>query len=179
MVGIAIAEDAGRDAGRAAYRAMILLTALFGSFVSDLLFIAITRRLLRAVQPIKNYLVIVLIVVANLLCAVVLVIFPLTWGRFEVRSNKHAPLGALLVFTSLMNYLDAFLALLFVLLSIILLVHRVLWPLLSRTLFRLQDIGAKGRRAILMSVGLSLLGTSIFGGEFPKLWEKILEHFGG
>jgi hypothetical protein len=43
----------------------------------------------------------------------------------------------------------------------------------------MQDIGTKRRRAILATIGFSLLGTSVFGGEFAKLWEKILEKFGG
>ncbi len=57
--------------------------------------------------------------------------------------------------------------------------HRVLWPLLSRPLFRMQDIGTKGRRAILTAVGLSLLTGSFFGGKVPEWLKEILKGFSG
>jgi hypothetical protein len=53
------------------------------------------------------------------------------------------------------NMFDIVLALLFVLLAVMLLIHRLLWPLLTRTLFRMQDIGTKGRRAILATIRTS------------------------
>ena len=53
--------------------------------------------------------------------------------------------------------------------SMILLVHRLVWPVLSRTLFRMTDIGTKGRRSILVAVGSALLSASVFGGKFPEL----------
>jgi glucose-6-phosphate isomerase len=66
-----------------------------------------------------------------------------------------------------------------VLLATLLLIHRALWPLLTRTLFRMADIGTKGRRAILTAIGISLLGTSVFGEKFPELLKEFVKAFGG
>ena len=65
------------------------------------------------------------------------------------------------LFTAWSNFLDFLLALLFVLPSVLLLVHRAFWPLLTRTLFRMTDIGTKGRRGILIVIGLALITHSL------------------
>jgi hypothetical protein len=49
------------------------------------------------------------------------------------------------------------------------------WP----HLFRMQDIGTKGRRVILTAVGIALLSASVVGGKFPELLKHILKSFGG
>ncbi len=67
---------------------------------------------------------------------------------------------------------------LFVLLALVLLIHRAIWPLLTRTLFRMADIGTKGRRAILTTVGLALLAAGI-SGKVPELVQKLIEKLGG
>ncbi len=76
------------------------------------------------------------------------------------------------------NFFDVAIALLFVLLAFVLLVHRLAWPLLTRTLFKMADIGTKGRRAILTTVGLALLAAGI-SGNVPELVQKLIEKFGG
>jgi hypothetical protein len=77
------------------------------------------------------------------------------------------------------NIFDALLALLFVFLALILLVHRLVWPLLARTLFRMQDIGTKGRRGVLVAVGLALLAAALHVEKFSELFKKIIEKLAG
>ena len=77
------------------------------------------------------------------------------------------------------NAVDAVFALLFVFLAALLLVHRLLWPLLTRTLFRMTDIGTKGRRTILTAIGVTLLSASVFGGKLPELLKEVVKIFGG
>jgi hypothetical protein len=43
----------------------------------------------------------------------------------------------------------------------------------------MADIGTKGRRVILTAIGISLLGTSMFGGKSPELMAKLIEKLGG
>jgi hypothetical protein len=80
---------------------------------------------------------------------------------------------------ALTNIFDALLAFLFVCLAILLLIHRATWPLLNRTLFRMADIGTKGRRAILTAVGTALLSTSVFHDKIPDLLKEIIRALGG
>jgi hypothetical protein len=42
----------------------------------------------------------------------------------------------------------------------------------------MTDIGTKGRRAILTTIGLALIAAGITG-KFPELVQKVIETFGG
>jgi hypothetical protein len=74
------------------------------------------------------------------------------------------------------NLFDVAFALLFAFLASALLLHRAVWPLLTRTLFRMSDIGTKGRRGILITVGLALLGWS--GAQLPDLVKELVKALG-
>jgi hypothetical protein len=149
--------------------------AILGSLFCDVFFIAVTRALLRWVGTMKSSLKVLFAVAANIALGLLLV-SPVFWGYGRPLKEM---VGSNIFTVGASNVLDALLAWFFVVLAATLVLHRLLWPLLTRTLFRLQETGTKGRRGILIAVGCSLLGTSVFGGEFPKLWEKILEKFGG
>lgn len=158
-----------------------IIALIAASFVSDYLFIAVTRRLLRMIKSMKNYVVVVFIIVVNLACAWCLVVIPLDWGEGHLLDDGfiYEKLASPVIAFSFLNYADAALALLFAVLCALLLIHRLFWPLLNRTLFKMQDIGTKGRRSILVTVGIWFLKQSVFGGEFPKFMEKILEKVSG
>ena len=58
--------------------------------------------------------------------------------------------------------------------ALTLLLHRALWPVLNRTLFRLQYVGTNGRRAILLTIGFALIGAGI-AGKVPEVVQKTIE----
>jgi hypothetical protein len=154
------------------------ITAMFvGGFISDIAFIAVMRRLLRfAGQETRTLSVVAVMALAMLLAGCLmsplfLLLRAATIGQAD--PGRVLSLGAVV---SLADTFDAILALLFVILALLLLVHRAVWPLLTRTLFRMQDIGTKGRRSILTAVGLALLGTSVFGG-IPELLKDLIKSF--
>lgn len=143
-------------------------------FICDVLFIATTRRLLRWAQESTSSVEVVLIVLFNLVLAVALMA-PLVFWHSLVKLPAIAIVDAALVAVS--NVFDVILALMFVVLALTLLTHRALWPLLNRTLFRLQDVGTKGRRAILVTVGFALMGAGLTG-KVPELVKEIVEKLG-
>jgi hypothetical protein len=174
------------------YRFGFLPTARLGSeiitlatlgFVCDVAFIAATRQLIRLAGEMKQSLRVTAVVVLDLLLAAVLVgpLYLYFWILLSNRNLNYEIVG--LIYSGYVvaqtNALDAALALLFVSLALLLLIHRALWPLLPRTLFRIQEMGIKGRRAILTAVGLALLSASVFGGKFPELLKEIVKSFGG
>jgi hypothetical protein len=165
--------------------AVITIPMSLSGFVCDAVFIALTRQLLQRAGEMKRSFPILLIVLSNLLLAVVL-IGPFVADTLAARNFPYhdvawpdAPFSPIVYMISQTNVFDTALALLFVLLCVILLVHRALWPLLTRTLFRMTEVGTKGRRAILTAVGLALLSASVFGGKFPELLKEIVKAFGG
>jgi hypothetical protein len=159
-------------AGQTAMLQLGLFVLLFVGFGVDMVFVAVTRALIRWAAEMRRSLKVAAVVMLNLLLAVTLT--SLLWVPDPVPIQI-----AMLRFVCFTNIFDAILALFFVFLALFLLIHRALWPLLSRTLFRMQDIGTKGRRAILTAVGIALLGSAAFGEKFPELLNEIVKAFGG
>jgi hypothetical protein len=160
---------------------IVTAVVVVGSFVCDVIFIVITRRLLRLAGEMTRSWRIVLVVAIDFLLACCLIA-----GYFNHDSNHKPRFTGLLASIldnqfaysiSVTNFFDAALALLFVLLAVMLLLHRCIWPVLSRTVFKMQDIGTKGRRGILVTVGLAFLGWS--GVQLPELLKKLIEKLGG
>ncbi len=153
----------------------ITFIVVLGGFACDIAFIALTRRLLRWAGRMTSFIRVMATLVLNLLLALLFVV-PLF--VISILSAETSSVGSTLYFVALSNIFDVLLALLFVSLATILLIHRAVWPLLTRTLFRITDIGTKGRRAILTTVGLALLAAGI-SGKVPELVQKLIEKLGG
>lgn len=164
--------------------ATIIASTFVGGFISDIAFIAAMRRLLRFAGQMTQSLRVVAAMALAMIAAGCLMgpLFLLLHAAFKTGQPDLGDFGKGLligVWVSLADTFDAILALLFVILALLLLVHRAIWPLLTRTLFRMTDIGTKGRRAILTLVGLALLGASVFGGKFPELLKDVTKILGG
>lgn len=152
-----------------------LSVILVGGFLCDVAFIAATRRLIRMAGEMTRFFKVGATITLTILLAVSLVspaiyfirrpatIYPLT-----VRGDSF--------FIALTNMFDVLLAGLFVLLALLFLIHRALWPVLTRSVFRVQEIGTTGRRAILLAVGLSLLGWS--GVKLSELASELVKALG-
>jgi hypothetical protein len=158
---------------------------MLASFSSDVLFIALTRRALRWAGQMDQFLKIAAVVFLNCLLAACLLVAPLAWSikgmedyffEFEAPSRLTVPFFFDVLVVSASNAIDALAASLFLLLAALMLIHRFFWPLLNRTLFRVQDLGIKGRRLLLASVGLALL---IATRELPDWFKEIVKAFSG
>jgi hypothetical protein len=164
--------------------ASVLAVSLGLGFVCDVVFIVATRKLIRMAGEMNQSFKVMMVLLLDLCLAVVLVGPLLLVFAQRMRGGFFSGIGLVTLiyrayWVSQTNLLDVFIALIFVALALILLLHRALWPLLTRTLFRMTDIGTKGRRAILTTVGLALLSASVFGGKFPELLKDLVRTFGG
>jgi hypothetical protein len=160
--------------------ALETMTGILGGFACDVAFIILTRRLLRWAGGMTSSLKVFATVFLTLLLAIFLIL-PALYNTPPYSEQWGSPIEFVFQAIHLVgqsNILDALLALLFVLLAAILLIHRLLWPLLTRTLFRAQEVGTKGRRAILTTVGLALLAAGVTG-RVPELVQKLIEKLGG
>jgi hypothetical protein len=157
--------------------AAALFGAVLGSYGCDIAFISLTRGLLRWSGQMTSSPKVLGIVAVNLLLALTLLFLGVAPGlilrardpHYDISCSAgnaaHVLLNCALPMVSWANLFDILLALLFVALAVVLLVHRAFWPLLCRTLFRVQSVGTKGRRGILFAVGLGLIGWS--GVQIP------------
>ncbi len=155
------------------------LLAIVLAFGCDLLFIAATRKSLRWAGEMRQTYKIAAVILLNVLLGVGLMIAPFFeslsyligdawdfWGGTTIQDE----FARVVMIVAGSNTLDFLASSVFVVLALVLLIHRALWPLLNRSVFRLQEIGTRGRRAVLVSLGLGLLGVST--GANVAEWAK-------
>jgi len=129
------------------------------SFACGICFVVLTRRVLRRIERSQSVLNIALLLLANVALAGVLIAGPYflqfvapsgwTWARAAWR------LG-------LLNTIAGLLSAAFIAVSLLMLAHRAMWPVVYRTLYGLQRMGIKPRRAFLLAIGLALLSWAGF-----------------
>jgi hypothetical protein len=151
---------------------------MFGGAACDILFVIITRLLIRWAGQMDRTYKLVCVILLNLGLAIALLGPGILLAKRSFTAAFKETVLADVVAVSRSNLFDVVLALLFVGLALLLLIHRAVWPLLSRTLFRMTDIGTKGRRAILTTVGFALLAAGVTG-KVPELLQKLIEKLGG
>jgi hypothetical protein len=151
---------------------------MFGGAAYDILFVITTRLLIRWAGQMDRTYKLVCVILLNLGLAIALLGPGILLAKRSFTAALKDIVLADVVAVSRSNLFDVVLALLFVALALMLLTHRAIWPLLTRTLFRMTDIGTKGRRAILTTIGLALLAAGVTG-KVPELLQKLIEKLGG
>jgi len=151
--------------------ALSLVLVAVGGFACDVLFVVSTRRLVRWAGEMTSLIKVLATMAANLLLALFLVSLPAPFLAFDV-GRLSDPFFSTTLSIACTNIFDVVLALFFVTLAAMLLIHRAVWPLLTRTLFRLQAVGVQGRRAVLLAIGFGLVGWS--GISVPPIIRDIV-----
>jgi hypothetical protein len=169
---------------------VMLVAFLIGiatGILSDSVFIAVTRKILRWGSTLEAPSKISGIVALNFFFAFILAWAPAGIGYgiaamiFGGAHKTSYPASSFSVtvfgeavqqagfIASLSNVLTACSASLWVVLGVIALLHRVFWPLLERPVYALQQVGIARRSKLLGSFGLVLLGAGV--GVVPS-WLK-------
>jgi hypothetical protein len=117
---------------------------LLCSFLCDLIVIIITRRVLLWCSRGPNFTRIAAMVLSNLSLGVVLVVGPLALP------DKFKIMGAL-------NIVDALAALVFFGIALLMLLHKLFWPLLSRAIYIGIAHGSGRSRRVISSIGFVLI----------------------
>jgi len=132
--------------------------------VGDTVFISVTRCLLRwcgdMIRP-------------GRIAALLLVNCALAFGLIVVPGRLSSVLSP----AALANSIDALTSLVFAILALALLGHRLLWPVTERAIYALQGLGIARRRRLFGTVGVALFGYAGLGS--PELLKKVIEVFVG
>lgn len=162
---------------------------LIVSFTCDIAFMAITRQAVRWASGLNSFPKIVGIIILNLLMTSALLAYPLWWSSqqlaYDSGANKLATLtgaydpvaglGEIVNVLSCSNFVDALAASIFIIFGVLMLLHRVFWPLLARPVYALADLGVIGHRKLFGTVGLVLMGYAT--GKPMEIVTKLLDAF--
>ncbi len=162
------------------------LAAIAASFLCDFAFIAMTRQTLRWCSQMERVLPVMLVILLNCFIAVVFLVGPTALYYADTSSTLMNPRPeqlqrenwsvAAAAFAG-MNTVDGLASSVFVLLALVAIAHRILWPVLARALYALQGIGIARRRTTMGAVGIILLTHA--GLNLPEQIKKIVEVFFG
>jgi len=143
----------------------------------DCLFIAFTRQVLKNAASSNSVVAIIVPVIGNFILAIALIFIPAFLSQW-LPSHSTSPIEAdfvsvIFVFTAFSNFLDAVVASIFFAAAVLMLVHRLIWPIIERplhALFRYRVFSEK--KKIIFFIGLGLVCFAS-----PKLGEKLVNYF--
>ncbi len=132
------------------------MTLLFAySLLCDLSYIVLTRWVLRRISKIDRVHEIVLEVLVSLLILVSLIWAPIFFGA---RIGRHLPMaGGVLLFSFVLNSIDIVVGLAALMLALLLLLHRLVWPTVERPIYAIQRFGLIKNKKFLWGVGIALV----------------------
>lgn len=144
-----------RGARSTFYGIGLVLLVFVSSLVCDLIYIALTRQILRRISGIDHIHEILLMIFLNLLALVIPVLGPVYGG---VALQKYAPMAGAMVLVSIMfNAINFFAGFAAFFVAVILLVHRLLWPAVQRPLYAIYRFAPIKEKKWLFRAGVILL----------------------
>jgi hypothetical protein len=143
-----------------------------GSFASDVLYISVTRWMLRRTSEMKRLYEIIGIIVLDCLLAVVLVFLPAVLGGLLIELTSLPMVGSPFMLAVMFNLGDIVACSVFFVLMVLMLAHRLLWPILERPIYAVQRFGMIRRKALLWSIG----GALWFGPKGVELAKYVIQH---
>jgi hypothetical protein len=144
-----------RGARSAFYGVGLVLLVFVSSLVCDLIYITLTRQILRRISRIDHIHEILLMIFLNLLALAVPVFGPVYAG---LALTKYAPMaGAMVLFSIMFNSIDFFAGFAAFFLALLLLVHRLLWPAVQRPLYAVYRFAPIKKKKWLVGTGVALL----------------------
>lgn len=141
--------------GRTA-RGIGYLTLFFASGVlCDLSYIVLTRWILRRISKIDRVHEIVLQALVSLLILATLVWAPISFGA---RIGRYFPMaGGAVLFSFVLNSVDVVVGLAALMLALLLLLHRLVWPTVKRPIYAMERFGLIKRKKLLWTAGIVLV----------------------
>ncbi len=141
---------------RATFYGIGLVALVFiSSLLCDLLYITLTRHILRRIIGIDRIPEILLMICLNLLALVIPLYGPIYIG---LAVYKYAPqAGSMVVVSLLFNFINFIAGFAAFFLSLLLLLHRLFWPAIQRPLYAIYRFSPIKEKRWLFSLGIALL----------------------
>jgi hypothetical protein len=140
----------------------VISTLIVFSYVSDVLFIVVTRLTLKKAQT-SHLIGIIAMLVCNLVLCILLIFAPVFAGVkiMEASKSLYAVGGLIAISSPAVNSVDIIASALAFAVAAFVLIHRfIFWPLIERPLYGFARIGITARRALFWSIGIFLWNNS-------------------
>jgi hypothetical protein len=140
---------------------VVLLGVLAIGVISDVSYVAFMRWMLRRISGTDHFGRILLAIAFQFFVLAMITVFPFYLGT-KVASYSE-PVGFALLLSYAVNSLDVLAILLAISITVLMLIHRLLWPALQRPLYAVQKVPLLQRKAAMWTIGTGLLAYSYAG----------------
>jgi len=141
------------------------------SLLCDVSYIAFTRWMLRHISKTDRISGIMMPILMQIVFLALLLVFPVYMGLKIITLLGFV--ATALFISIFLNSIDIFATLAAFVVAILMLIHRLMWPILQRPIYAIQRVSLINRKGWMWSVGVMLLTYSITG--FPEWIKKIFE----
>lgn len=150
-----------------------VLLLLFLSFGCDVLYISVTRWMLRKMLRIRQVHELVALIVLDVVLALVLVGGPVELAVAMMKSPVMIETTVAGVVVLMFNFGDFIACSVFFIVMLTVLLHRLMWPILERPIYALHRYGVIRNKKLLWGVGSALL---IGPQGFIAMGKYIIQH---
>jgi hypothetical protein len=157
-----------------ALRFIAVTTLLFAlSFSCDVLFIALTRWMLRKASEMKRLYETIGIILLNSALGLCLFYIPISLGLLLIKfpSQRIQIISVVIMMGSALNFVDILACSVFLLLLLFILLHRLVWPIIERPVYACARYGVINNKTLLWLAGSGL----ILAPEGPAVWKLLLQ----
>ena len=156
-------------------RVTSFLLLVFGiSLLFDISYIAFTRWILRRVSNTDRLTRIMLAIIFQVTSLAIILVCPFYLGV------KLVPYSQVLAIAMIVSYafnsIDVIAALAALMIAMLMLMHRLIWPLIQRPIYAIQRMTLINRKGWLWSAGVALLTFAVMG--VPEWMRTLLERLG-
>lgn len=148
----------------------IAAICLSASLLSDISFIAFTRWTLRRISKTNRIAGILLGIILQIIFLASLLVWPIYAG---IKLTSFSAVWGSAIFLSFMlNSIDVFATVAALIVAVLMLMHRMAWPLIQRPIYALQRMSFISRKGWLWRAGVALLTFAVMG--FPGWMETLV-----
>lgn len=134
----------------------VVFMLLFFSFGFDVLYVSITRWMLRSMFQLRLLPELIGLVVLNVALAGALMFGPIALATILMKPYLLGISGAWSVVLVMLNFGDFIACSVFFVVMLAVLAHRLMWPIVERHIYALQRLGLIRRKWLLLSVATAL-----------------------
>ncbi len=165
-----------RGAGPTVRGIGIAVIPFVASLLCDLAYIALTRYVLRRIGRVDHIPEIVIMTLGNVIALAIPLLGPIYVGMALFKYARHA--GAFVLVSVMLNTIDILVGTAALFLAILLLLHRLFWPMIQRPLYAIYRYAPlkKGKKTLL-TIGVLLLALPMHFtvGVLRTILKTILE----
>jgi hypothetical protein len=141
----------------------------------DILFMSLLRKTLRWGSVLTSTVKLIPLLLLIGLCIFIFFVGPLLYEEKSSLADIYDDQRLFIIWVAVTsNLLIALTGIMFFILALVMLAHRIFWPTLNRSVYALQNLAGARRNWLLWTVGLAFVAWALGWSEWPRIIRNLL-----